>query len=731
MTSRLGSRFLGVGLLLLSLSGCGADERAVEKRAEPILVDLMSRFAEARNWQERRRIDFGRYDARAAMSSGFSVDEREPGGRRFVWATGLEVEVRFAASEVRPTRMKVSIRPFRPEGRPPQSVSIAMNGETVDEFELFDRFSDYVFALPEYAMQRGTNTLSFSFDYAAPATEENADSSDSRRLAAAFDRLLLDRFEEAEPAYRDGEGVLVLPAGAAAVFEIPESEALAVDLLEMEIVGGRLAVDAIGADGRVEELGTFAAPSTRGRVELPAAEGGVRRIQLVASPAAPVRVGALQLRGGRARAKGEARTRSDARPDVVVYLVDTLRRDRIGAYGAERPLTPHIDAFAESAIRFDRAEAQAPWTKPAVASLFTGLTARRHGVNRFHGVLPEEAATLAEFLRAAGYETVAVSGSPPIRRLAGFAQGFETFIEVGSLEEGEWVPSPLVLDRVDEFLAAREDERPLFLYVHVTDPHSPYAPPPAFRRRFASAASRHWIPASHLSPPLRDEAMALYEAEVAYTDASFGRFLDSLGENDLRDEAVILFLADHGEQFHEHGGWRHNTNHAEVVRIPMILEPASSMGVDPVVVASPVRQIDVFPTLAALLELEAPEGLGGRDLGPLLRGELEESGDAPAALAYIWRSDRQDHSIVAHPWKLILSLRPEGGVERFLYDVADDPEERRNLARERPDVVARLEARLRAESVDVESIFPETERSPSERVGSELDAQLRALGYAD
>lgn len=717
--------------LSMGLVGCGSSRGEAPTKALEEGVDLLSRFAECRNWQERREIDVGGFWSRGNLGEGFAQDEREPSGRTFVWATREVVDIHFMAAEVRPTRMVVRLRPFHPPGRERQTMTITLNGERVDEMTLAPGFHDYGIGLPEYVMRRGRNTLRFAFAYAAPATEGQPGGTDRRRLAAAFDRLTLESFVNAHrPRLR--RHALEIPAGAAAVFEVPESEATLLALVGVEVAAGHLTIEGSSADAAMELFGQLRGASERVAVPLPPLEAGVRRVRLIASPAGPVTIQSLRAASPASQYKRAPPREAPSGPHVIVYLVDTLRRDRVGAFGGARRLTPSVDAFAETAFRFDDAHAQAPWTKPAVASLFTGLNARRHGVNRFGSILPESAETLPEAMRAAGYATVAVSGSAPIRELAGFSQGFEIFEEVDEAGEGpSWPASPLILDRLDALLAARDDERPLFLYVHTTDPHSPYAPPRAYRRRFARDASRGAYLASELRPELRDEQLSLYEAEVAFADDGFRRFLETLRRHDLHDEAFILFVADHGEQFYEHQGWRHSTNHAEVIRIPMILRTPRSLGFEPRVIGSPTRQIDIFPTLASILGLTLPAEVDGRDLAPLLRGEREAPEDAPASLSHIWRTDRQDHSIVAHPWKLMLRLLPDGSTGRRLYRVSDDPEERVDVSAQHPEVVARLEALLREGSVDVESALPTSERGRDPAIGDELDAQLRALGYAD
>ena len=180
------------------------------------------------------------------------------------------------------------------------------------------------------------------------------------------------------------------------------------------------------------------------------------------------------------------------RPDIVLVLADTLRADYLGCHGFQGDVSPNVDRLAAEGLLFERCFSQAPWTKPSVASLFTSLHPEIHGVTTHHGwfgedrsiarqdvgpstgrtdVLPDEALTLAEVLRAEGYETAAFVANPWIQRDQGFAQGFETY------EELETKRGRALVDRALAWLAERSDERPFFLYVHFMDVHGPYDAP--------------------------------------------------------------------------------------------------------------------------------------------------------------------------------------------------------------------------------------------------------------
>jgi len=303
-------------------------------------------------------------------------------------------------------------------------------------------------------------------------------------------------------------------------------------------------------------------------------------------------------------------TSEPRRPNIVLYVVDTVRADRLGVYGYEKPTSPRLDAFAAGAVLFENAYAQSSWTRPAVASLFTGLLPPAHRTVGRRSVLPEDALTLAEILAANGYEGMGLVRNPNVSRTFGFAQGFARFRS----EDRE--RDETMLDRVRPWLDGRQNaEGPFFLFLHAIDPHGPYDPAPEFEEMFeAGGAPEHYRTVRYLlrlnrgevepEPGTAEALSRLYDAEVAQNDRAFGELLDELGARGMDEDTAVIYVSDHGEEFQEHGRWEHGLSlYEEVLRIPLVMRLP---GVPPRRVEAPGGR---------------PPGCGGADARPAGRAE--------------------------------------------------------------------------------------------------------------
>jgi arylsulfatase A-like enzyme len=434
---------------------------------------------------------------------------------------------------------------------------------------------------------------------------------------------------------------------------------------------------------------------------------------------------------------------SPTAPNVLVLLVDTLRADRLGAYGAAPSPSPTLDGLAGDGLVFEEVASQAPWTLPSVASIFTGLLPRSHGVAGRTGSAPADAApsppadahylsdeldTIASRAQQAGVTTVGVSANPLVSRGTNLARGFETFVEFGVEGDGVWQRAE-VLNRV--FLDwLRYNGRYRFLgYVHYMDAHGPYDPPAAYRpvtpagvRRRIARGDVHGFPLDGrrgrepLSATELSHLRALYDAQIRYWDAQLAGLMDGLHAADLRAPTVVIVTSDHGEEFLEHGGLNHGRHlYDEVIRVPLIV---TGPGIQPGRVPQQVDGIDLFPTVMGLLGIDGPGWLPGENV-------LAEPVGRPA-VSETRRRDRQGGTmeLVAlrtPTWKLIHAP----AANRFeLYDLRNDPAERFDRYGSAPEGAAlarQLEAWMRAAP------------APPEVAGRDPGYQekLRALGYLD
>jgi len=420
-------------------------------------------------------------------------------------------------------------------------------------------------------------------------------------------------------------------------------------------------------------------------------------------------------------------------PNLLLIVVDTLRADRLGCYGAQRDTTPALDALAASGVRFQQARSTAPWTKPAVASIFTGLHPSAHGANRVKSSLPESARTLAERLRDAGYRTAGVVSHDVLRGINGFAQGFDRYLEDEAGGHDHVSTQGVTREAIALLDELAAQDAPFFLFVHYFDPHYNYLRHPEFGFAAARAGrldgTQPLVSLRKLGDGLSASEVGLlrdlYDEEIRFTDEGIGRLLQHLADLSLAQRTVVAATADHGEAFLEHGWLGHTRDLYDVLlRVPLILR---APGVAPRVVEQPVSMVSLLPTLLELLGQPPDDTLQGASLGPLLRGERLPEQALYAEVDFLPVFDpakrAAKQAIVAGGFKLI---RDEQSGRFELYDLAADPGERRDLAASQPQRVQRMRKQLEQVAADARrGALPLHDREPSRE---ELE-RLRALGY--
>ncbi|MBY0279337.1 sulfatase-like hydrolase/transferase, partial [Candidatus Binatia bacterium] len=454
------------------------------------------------------------------------------------------------------------------------------------------------------------------------------------------------------------------------------------------------------------------------------------------------------VRRGAARAAGETKER----PSVVVILVDTLRADFLGTYGFDGPVSPQIDRFASESIQFDSAFAQAPWTKPSIASLFTSLAPETHRVLTHDGkyaddahasteALPQEAATLAESFQQAGYATAAFVANPWLLREHGFAQGFDLY------DQRQGAPLPpragVMLDAARQWIDARPKGQPFFAYVHLMDVHGPYDAPDAdydaVRDSPGLGPSRQLDDATlaQLRPYLRrgrwvndDSARDLrnwrahYAAGVHALDRQLGTFLAGLARSGVLERTIVVLTADHGEELADNGGWDHGFKlYEHQLHVPLLVRPAGGAAAGRRV-REIVSLIDVMPSLLGQAGIAPPSTAQGRDLSPQLAGrDAGASAGASFASGVKWNPEMR--SLRAPGRKLIEDARAPS---TELFDLTSDPTEQKNVAASRPEERAGLEQVLRAHQRALAGAPALVQEKKA--VSEEMKKRLEALGYA-
>jgi arylsulfatase A-like enzyme/Flp pilus assembly protein TadD len=388
---------------------------------------------------------------------------------------------------------------------------------------------------------------------------------------------------------------------------------------------------------------------------------------------------------------------SAAGSNVLLITIDTLRADRVGAYGNRSGLTPTLDRLADSGIRFESAYTPVPMTLPAHASLLTGLEPFVHGIRNNTASRLGEAPTLATMLKSAGYRTGAFVGALVLNAGFGLDRDFDVyddrFVGRESAAEAERPAERVIRPAVEWILGGG---RPWFAWIHLYDPHAPYQAPSEYR-----------------------VGRTPYDAEVAYTDAMIGRGLDELRAARQLDRTIVVAVADHGEALGEHGEASHGLfAYESTLRVPMIV---TAPGVRGRPVREPVAVVDLVPTVLDLLGAPIPSGLDGRSLlGAGDRGTREPRALYLEALdANLTRGWAPLTGVILDGWKFIELPIPE------LYDLEHDPGEARNLAPREPERSRVLQARLKEM---IAGRKPAVEAAPA-LIDAETSQRLASLGY--
>ncbi len=418
----------------------------------------------------------------------------------------------------------------------------------------------------------------------------------------------------------------------------------------------------------------------------------------------------------------------DAGDSVVLVMVDTLRADHLGCYGYDRDTSPNLDRLAASGVLFENFYSVAPWTNPAIATLFTGRYPRAVFPPLPHkkaiGVpLPSQLSTLAEQLREGGLRTVALVDHPGINQALQFDQGFEqwrSLFQEGGFDTWTVTDADFVLTRFRDSLDELGRER-FFLYLHLVYPHRPYVPPPPYDTLFGPSSRE-------TGRSRRLEMINAYDGEVRYTDELIGRIAEALDERRLTQSTWLLVTSDHGEGFWEHHQAEHgNSFFNELTKIPLIVVPPKAEGVAGLRISSPASLIDLMPTILSLGGLQPPPELEGRDL----RTSWTEPDEFETArwlfIASPHSKDVEAAAVVHGDLKYIDRL-PWRRPRPALFDLAQDPAEKRNLAG-RSSRTTEMHRRLQAHLKDSDEQRSGLLREDEVELDPEVLERLRALGY--
>ncbi len=678
----------------------------------------------------------------------------------FAWALDREASLVFLRPPGSDLHFFARAKPLHWPGAPRQVLAVILNGRQIASIPLAPGWSDYRTAIPPAALVEGLNRIQLKFAF-AQRPSEISDSNDDRNLSCAF------------------SDIAVLPAPASdawALLDIPRFDPVQ-GIVEMPLFGGFSIPLPAKTQGTLR-LGTVVSKCSSCLLTVEVSSGStMRRLwsgsvaeasNLEISLAAPG--GALvSFLGVRLEPPGDAlvppqtktliqlppgyleivesprNAPSNSPPPIFIYMIDTLRADVLEPYGAGQQTSPRISDFSQHAVTYLDAWAPSSWTLPSVASLFTGLFPSRHNMGLAEHKLPgAQVRTLAQFLTAAQYQTLAISHSHVASAAFGLDSGFDKFFLSNHLN-GWQLRSQEIRRFLLMLLATADDSRPLFSYLHTVDPHAPYAPRgddrQFARRTDGQLPEKKYRPMPFILEGLIDNdrevehLQALYLGEVLFADRQFGLFLDLLDQLSLLDGSLIILLSDHGEEFGEHGGFDHGrTVYEEMLRVPLMIQfPNPEWSGERI--HQRVSLLDVLPTILLEADVSDPDiALDGRALRPDLlavqgpRPVIAETHTKPSA--HLGPVDLQALAI-----DTIKCIHSSSGLDQFSnpmpewqsFELESDPGESRSLTAE--DSTHQRCRRVLANWLEARSAWEGITDADAARVDDKALETLRALGY--
>ena len=455
-------------------------------------------------------------------------------------------------------------------------------------------------------------------------------------------------------------------------------------------------------------------------------------------------------------------------PNIFFFLVDTFRFERLHCFGNPRELSNTLDAMFSESVNFTRAYSQSSWTKPSVASLFTGLYPHQHGALKFDSGLSRELVTYTEVFREYGYDTAAFSANIIVSPHTGMDHGFEYFhynygqymfkrtvygayisVLLKSVSKhavsdrrGASEEAKSVFERVEKWIAGH-GENPFMAYIHLMDLHGPYAPPKKYVDMFladdAPSADfkelkeellkyadneSFFRPEAHIkmSDPRLVALRDLYDAQIAYLDDQFEMIFEKMKRKGLFENSIIVIAGDHGEDFGDHGHVLHG-NHVynTLIRVPfMIRFPNNEYAKE---IEAPISLFDAFPTIAEYIDMPVPKGLEAVSrLEEVVTGKGSVSG--PVHSHYRKKISLKE-TVLNSKWKLIRSRNIIPNRTMYeLFDMERDFYEDENLSDKNDEIVKKMVAEL-------DEIKKKKKHAKPVRVdmNSEMKEKLRQLGY--
>jgi len=434
---------------------------------------------------------------------------------------------------------------------------------------------------------------------------------------------------------------------------------------------------------------------------------------------------------------------SKPKQNVILIVVDTLRADHLGCYGYKKDITPNLDKLAADGILYKRAISTAPWTLPAIGSILSSQYPSALGIYDSPDSLNPKFPLLPKILKKHGYSTNGIISCSMLTKNLGFGKGFDQYHEEVA-NEHKSITSPMITDKAISFLKKSVDD-PFFLFLHYFDPHYAFHKHPEFDfsdQDYNGAVKNGediisiWKKRKNLLNSDIEYLISLYDSEIAFTDAYIGKLIDELKRLKLYDNSLIIFTADHGEEFMERGWIGHSIHlYQELIHVPMIIKPPRSETAASVTgeCDAYVGTVDITPTVLSHLGLELSNNFEGSPLN-LSAPNLEKS-RAIFSETFNSQEHRENESIdpvalrciIKDGFKLVLDQNRN---TVMLYNLSDDKYEMNDIIQENKKQGARMSKALIKWLDSIKAKGNQfTRMTENEIFSDEQLKQLKAMGY--
>jgi len=422
--------------------------------------------------------------------------------------------------------------------------------------------------------------------------------------------------------------------------------------------------------------------------------------------------------------------------NVILISIDTLRADHLGSYGYGSDTSPNIDRFAEENIIFRNSYSASAWTFPSHMAMFTA----RYPTKNSEVIYPKikefdrSYRTIAQSLQDAGYETAAFTGGGFVAKSLGFGRGFGVYESYGrNFEDNE--------KHVFDWITQHDPDQKFFLFIHGFDTHRPYDPPEYLKHRFMKEfpPECEGVTFKNIEPQkfkcIRAEGgieymKSQYDAEIFFADSIIGEIFAKLKEHHLYDDSIIIITSDHGDELWDHGRGDHiNTLYQELIHVPLIMKVPGLVHQE---ISVPVSNIQLHPTILNLLGIKDQNDFQATSLVPLFLAPQSEQ----SIYAVTGRSDRHTKKkgdffvlgVISNHYKYIERHVKNRGFQQELYNLLEDPHEKKNLADSPMEPVLKKKLDDWEKAVDLGLSLDHMDREKAE-VSDETRQQLKSLGY--